>query len=283
MTKEQEALLAEIDRLSGSAIEAFSAAIPAAEQAILEQVLEAIAEMRRKSTDVVASVENLRFVNRLRQGMNGIVGSTGYSKALRQFMQAFTASGNLLNQYFASLNVGFQADKALYGAIQRANVTTTINSLLGTGMQANFIDPVINLLEKNIAGGSSYKALRAVLAQEISGNGTIEGRLTRYTGQVADDALHQYQRNYLEAISSDLGLAHYLYAGTPIRTTRPFCRTRVGSYYTLKEVQSWGGQEWAGRIPGTNSQNIRTYLGGYRCGHRLMPVSQEIYAAAMAK
>jgi len=239
--------------------------------------------MKRTATNVVASVDNLKLANKLRLRMGQIVEDSRYSVALRQFMKTFASSGNLIRDYFATLNVGFRADKALYLAVQEANVRTTISGLLGAGMSANFIDPVTSLLEKSIAGGTTYKDLRAMLKNQIVGSEDVKGKLERYATQVADDAIHQYQRNYMEAISADLGLSHYFYAGTTIRTTRPFCRSRVGGYYTLAEVQSWASLEWAGRIAGTNSQNIRTYLGGNRCKHKLIPVSREIYEKNVKK
>lgn len=263
--------------MTETALAAFSSAIPPAERAILDEVLVELAELKRTGDTVQASVANLKLANGLRSKLEKIVLDSRYSVALRQFMRSFTSTGNLLREYFASLNVGFEASKALYVAVQESNITTTIAGLLGAGMTANFVDPVTDLLQRTIAGGTSYKDLRELLRRQIVGGGDESGRLAGYAPGWADDAIHQFQRNYMEAISADLNLEYYLYGGTVIRTTRPFCQMKAGKYYSLKEVQGWASRDWAGKIPGTNSQNIRTYLGGYRCRHRLIPVSEEIF------
>jgi hypothetical protein len=86
-----------------------------------------------------------------------------------------------------------------------------------------------------------------------------------------------FQRSYLDAVSSDLNISYFLYSGTAIKTSRPFCKTRVGRIYKKSEIESWANQSWSGKMPNTTKQTIFNYAGGYRCRHKMWPASKEQY------
>ena len=89
-----------------------------------------------------------------------------------------------------------------------------------------------------------------------------------------------FNREYLQTISEDLGMRHYLYQGTIIGDTRQFCQSRAGKYFTKEEVERWASQTWDGKMAGTNSTTIFSYAGGYNCRHKLWPISVEQYNRA---
>jgi hypothetical protein len=90
-----------------------------------------------------------------------------------------------------------------------------------------------------------------------------------------------FNAEYIQTIADDLDVEYYLYQGTIIADTRPFCEARSGRFFTKEEVQKWPNLKgWQGRMAGTNSSTIFIYRGGYNCRHQLWPVAKEQYDAA---
>jgi hypothetical protein len=115
---------------------------------------------------------------------------------------------------------------------------------------------------------------KAALSQVMTGQGFDFDKfseirqspwLSKLTGQVTTD-LDGFEREVGIALGQDLGFTHYYYAGTLIKTSRPFCIERAGRIYSIKEINSWD-----------NGQGLpaNVYLGGYNCRHRLSPVSDK--------
>jgi hypothetical protein len=115
------------------------------------------------------------------------------------------------------------------------------------------------------------------LRRFIEGTPERKAYLDRYIKQTTNDAVMVFNREYLQTISEDLGLKHYLYQGTIIGDTRQFCQSRAGRFYKKEEVEKWASQSWDGKMAGTNSTTIFSYAGGYNCRHKLWPISEEQY------
>jgi hypothetical protein len=75
-------------------------------------------------------------------------------------------------------------------------------------------------------------------------------------------------------MTADLGLEFYSYSGGLMDTSRDFCIARAGKVFHRKEVESWAGQSWAGKMRGTTESSIFIYCGGYGCTHSLVPIAK---------
>src|SRR5690606_11463950 len=108
-------------------------------------------------------------------------------------------------------------------------------------------------------------------------------KLLRYARQVSSDAITQFNANYINLISDDLGLKHYYYKGTKVDDSRSLCRDLAGKYFKEEDlrsiIQRRSASGWGGMIPGTNWATFPRYRGGYNCRHYLIPVSKELYEA----
>jgi hypothetical protein len=115
-------------------------------------------------------------------------------------------------------------------------------------------------------------------------------RTTAGTAQAIAD------RSYAAAVNEELGIEYFQYLGGEIATTRPFCEHREGEIYHRKEIEAWGAGEnsagindirngtWDGRIDGTDSRSIFTFVGGWNCRHFLVPViKQRVPASVIAR
>jgi hypothetical protein len=110
----------------------------------------------------------------------------------------------------------------------------------------------------------------------VKGTPDFDGRLLSYSKGIVRDALTIYARSFQQSVTADLGLKWYLYAGGLMDTSRPFCVERAGNYYHESEIKAWAHLEWAGKMRGTSESSIFQFVGGYFCGHQLIPVHESI-------
>jgi hypothetical protein len=258
----------------------FEGRMPDANQEILDELNSFIGSLDKTGGNIRASVKNLKAIDKYRNSLDKAIKNSEYSDATKEFISNFEKSTAYIDAYFGTIVAEFGNNDELYKAILQANVDTTTETLLGSGLQANFKEPIIKILKDNVISGSDLKSARAVLKEYILGNKEIDPKLTRYVSQVANDSIRQFNRNYTKAISDDLNLPAYYYKGTKIKDTRPFCTARTGRYFKKEEVEKWASQSWQGKNPSTTSQTIFIYCGGFNCRHDLAPVSEELYERA---
>src|SRR4028119_959351 len=277
MNKAQLDIIQQLQETSDEALNALQQALPAANKQLAAELGEFLYSLDKTSSGKIKpTIANLKKVDGFRKVLNKVTDGQLYNAAVGAFISQFSRVSKLMDLYFVTVTASYSV-KPLYEAVRQANIDTTVASLLGSGLDANLKDPVIRLLKQNIAGGSDSRALRSLLEADILGTPTINPTLTRYVKQVSSDSLYQFEANYLQVVSNDLGLQHYYYQGTTIGDSRIFCVQRAGKYFRADEVKEWAELSWSGRIKGTNASNILTNRGGYGCRHLIIPVSKELY------
>ena len=114
-----------------------------------------------------------------------------------------------------------------------------------------------------------------------------DGKLLRYSKQIVTDSINQYNRQYGQIVSDDLGWNWFEYSGSLIKTSREFCVHMVKKRYVHRSEFTTvlkgdiDGKKIAvydktglpyGLIAGTDQYNFPVYAGGYQCGHLVRPV-----------
>jgi hypothetical protein len=259
--------------------------IPKANSELTDLFLELYYQLDKSSTGTIeASVKNLNLINNFRSRIDQTLMDGTYGESVNDYLSSYTSSSKYLNDYFGTIVNTFKANDKLYTSILKSNVDTTANSLLNSGIDANFTDSILKVLKDNVTSGSN----KADFIKSISANLNDEtGLLSRYVKQVAHDSIYQFNANYTNTISKDLGLTYYFYKGTKISDTRPFCNQLAGKYITEEQLKEFvtqqsqlnKGKGWQGMVKGENWSNFKIYRGGYQCRHYLIPVSKEIYDA----
>lgn len=179
----------------------------------------------------------------------------------------------------------FNTEKQIFDNITELAKVSALENLLESGVDANFIVPMIERLKVNVASGAAVADIIEEMRTYIKGDGKVLGTLRRYVGQVSHDSLIQYNRTLHTAIAEELQIEFYRYVGTRIRDTRPFCVRFLNDYFHKEEVAQLGrgidpitGRPLSkelrqGRIRGTNASNIFTNAGGWRCRHEFTAVN----------
>jgi hypothetical protein len=274
MENKQSKILDTLEETLNDASKKMEASAIDASNGLYDEIIGDIEALKRNNIGTVLnSIENLKAIQAIKPKIDQYF-KGDYSKAVKDYLKDYTSTSKLIDDYFVSILDNYERNEIVYKQISQSNVFTTVDSLLGSGIDANFKTPLIDGLQKQVSSGTSISDLKAFLKVELISQPTIK----RYISQVSSDAIRQYSRQYMNTVSDDLGLKHYLYRGTAISDTRSFCQAKHGKYFTKEQVQKWGNQgDWSGKIAGTNEINIFVNLGGWNCRHSLIPVSESIY------
>ena len=225
--------------------------------------------------NILTTNANLKLLRELRGNIKKTIITPKYKKDLGRFLGGFEELKGINDTYYKAVASGtLNANKNVFNTIKNLSIDATKNSLLETGITNEIILPVQRLLEKNITTGGNFVDLTESLRLDILGNSEKLGKLERYTKQITTDALNQFNANYNQAVSQDLGMEFYFYNGGIKETSRSYCINRVaeGRYFHKKEVEESANEQWAGKIPSTNESTIITNRGGYNCGHQWLAV-----------
>lgn len=182
----------------------------------------------------------------------------------------------LNSEYFSTMTDKFNPSRNYFKVLQTQTIEKIESFLLRDGLSFAVKTPLKDILSLNINTGGSFSGFLDQLRNFITGNEDFDGRLLSYSRGLLKDTLFNYSRAYQQAVTADLGLSYYLYAGGVMDKTRPFCMERVGNFYHEKEIKLWANQDWAGKNKDTTESSIFIYCGGHNCAHSLIPVSETL-------
>lgn len=205
-----------------------------------------------------------------------------YFQTVSNFMGEFDVQKGLNTQMLSAFGTVPQASDVVYAASRRQ----AINLLIGDHMTSRFVGSIRETLIESVSTRRSFNDMTKALSEVVIGDGQRNGQLLNWTKQVAHDSFAITDRAYTMAAAEDMDIEWWAYRGGLMETSRCFCLQRNGGFYHIKEIEGWGELKgigdcltdngWDGRMPNTDKYTIKTKLGGYRCNHSLIPVSEAI-------
>jgi hypothetical protein len=278
--KKQEKIILAVQALQDKLEADMESALPQVFKELSDDVIDLVSEL---SLDPDDRAKNLRDIIDLKRKIgDALVGNALYQSKVKEVLEGYKQLANLSDDFMSLILDDYTRKQDLYEAILKANVNITKDALLGAGIRDNFSNAIRELLKANIAGVGDKRELRKILTQFIQGTETEKPFLQRYITQVTNDSVMIFNQEYLNTISEDLDIEYYIYSGTIIKDSRPFCVARTGRLFTKEQVKSWGKLgPWKGKIPGTNEKTIFVYRGGYNCRHRIWPQNKVQYDNAL--
>ncbi|MFN7912865.1 MAG: hypothetical protein ACK5QC_13670 [Bacteroidota bacterium] len=206
-----------------------------------------------------------------------------YKEAVKTFLSSIDEGVQLTDEIARNFQKGFEPSE-IQRQIVNISKQNAINTFFGAGLDARFTQPFLEQLTSNIAARAPLREAINALKPLVQGSEGIDGKLLANIKTTASTAQAIADRSYSAAVNETLDIQWYEYLGGEIPTTRPFCQHREGQIFHRKEIEAWGDGKnsagikdiqdgvWAGRIDGTDSKSIFTFVGGWNCRHYLVPV-----------
>lgn len=168
-------------------------------------------------------------------------------------------STNFLESY-----IGFRKGKVIKGSyIDR----------LGKGEQitAQIKDTLLNAISSNASLSDYTKGLK----QLIVGDDKKPGIMERYYKQYAYDTFSQVDSITQDHIAKELDLVYFVYEGSLIQTSRPFCEKRAGKVFHVRETDDWKDDPDLVDKKTADSYQPLIERGRYNCRHWLRYVTKD--------
>ena len=239
--------------------------------------------------------DNIRRIGLITEELNKVLAGGEYRDAVQSFLSSIDEGVQLTDDIAKKIDSSFQPDNVQRQllAISKQNA---INAFFGSGLKENVTQPFLEQLTANVAARAPLNQAVKALQGVIEGTETTDGRLLANVRTTANTAQAIADRSYAAAVNEELGIEYFQYLGGEIPTTRPFCEHREGEIFHRKEIEAWGDGKnsagindirngtWDGRIDGTDSRSIFTFVGGWNCRHFLVPViKQKVPASVIAR
>jgi hypothetical protein len=208
------------------------------------------------------------IVNKLKTGL----GATDFRNAMVQFLQKFDQSITINEAIAKTFRPTYTISAAQRELINQSKLIA-IDLLTNEGYKSRIDQTVRIPLNAALQAGSSLKDAMKSMREIIQGTPDADGRLLANVRTYANTTFSTADRALSNSINKDLGIEWYRYVGGEIDTTRPFCEKHNGKYFHRLEIEEWGNDEWAGKIEGTDSENVFVFAGGWNCRHSIIPVT----------
>ena len=260
--------------------DAFIERLSPIQEQIFKKLLAKLAALKQVNGMIVPSLENLKVIDSIREFIHDELIKSDYSSAVRDYAKEFDKQAGLNAAYYTK-QFNSEFSTVLADAAVKQTKKAVVQALITDSVQVNFLTPLENTLSVAVQSGAAFSDTISAIRDFVEGNSDVDGAILKYSKQIAHDAFANADRAYNSAVSDELEVEWFLWAGGQIDTSRCFCIERHGKYYHYKEIEAWGrgedvgecGFPWAGMNRATDAQTIFNYAGGYGCLHTVAGVS----------
>lgn len=242
--------------------------------------------------NIAQTEDNIRRIGLITEELNKVLAGGEYKAAVQSFLGSIDEGVQLTDDIAKKIDKNFQPDN-VQKQLLNISKQNAINAFFGSGLRERVTQPFLEQLTANVAARAPLREAVKALQGVIEGTDTTDGRLLANVRTTANTAQAIADRSYAAAVNEELGIEYFQYLGGEIPTTRPFCQHREGEIFHRKEIESWGDGKnsggindirngtWDGRIEGTDSRSIFTFVGGWNCRHYLVPVIKQKVPASV--
>jgi hypothetical protein len=230
---------------------------------------------RNSEGKLIFSKANIAIASEITEELKNVLNVKSYLTALKEFADSFDIQAEFNDSYLGKVFKAFKPSPVADAMLQKAK-TTALEQLLGAPAQASFVTPVTDIINTAVSSGNSWIDLSEQIKNFVTGTGEDMGKLAQHASEVAYDSFAFSDRAYMNINSEAMGAEWYLWSGTELETSRPFCEERKGKYFHFREIEDMADLNWQGKADGTNSKTIFITAGGYRCIDSILPVSVSV-------
>ena len=186
-------------------------------------------------------------------------------KALKDFSAITEYIDDLLKMVVGAEELSYASiDSVVIDRLQKASY----NQYKALGQVAE--ETIANELYNQVVAGGSKQELVNTVSSILTGRLDKRGKpMIQYVDLWANDTMMNFQNSINISKAENVGIQTFLYYGSVIATTRPFCAARSGKVFTKDQINSWT-YSWKGK-----SGPAMTNRGGWNCRHHWVPVRPE--------
>jgi hypothetical protein len=133
-----------------------------------------------------------------------------------------------------------------------------------------------NVLVQAMSANRSLKNFKNGLNEVVKGSTGKDGMLDAYFHRYAYDSYNQIFEMSNKHFADGLGLKWFIYQGSIIKTTRTFCRKKVGKVFSTDEVEKWRNDSDLIEKSTKASYNPLLERGRYNCRHFIAYISEAL-------
>lgn len=234
---------------------------------IIDKLLKKLTDLQTKG-QFLFNLDTIKSISKVDAIIEEVLREEGYYDEIDKFKKDFEKASQEAVKSYSSFGT---ANQKIITAYNEAAFANFYNKMAVGFTEANIKQPIKDALFQYISSSGRFKDFKAAIHEILTAN-----NIETDTGKVAREYLFQFKRQQGQQLANEFGVKYFKYVGTEIDTTRDFCDARIGNIYTREEIQKWADEKWAGKIKGTNKDNIFTVCGGWNCRHDLMPVSERM-------
>lgn len=132
-----------------------------------------------------------------------------------------------------------------------------------------------NMVRKSVFdaafGRINFSDMMTTVGKLVEGSASVESQLQRHFKTMAIDVVNIAARSQEDMIADSLGMQAFIFTGTVIDKTRPFCRDNAGDVILVSEaLEQWpklrnekNGPQWDKDL----EYKPLEHMGGHRCRH----------------
>ena len=281
-----------------NSINGFMDKVPSVEKSMYEEILKLTKELKvDRSGRIRNTIDNYKILSELRTRLEKVVFTTEYKSAAKKLLKSFDDINKVTTDYFATFATSPTATtQDILKILRQESVNRTALYLGESGVNINVISKVQEILQTNITSGGSYAQMQADMKLFIQGDAENLGAFNKYANTFVVDGVNTYARTYQTLLTEDLDIEWYMYVGSLLETSRPWCKHMVDKKYIHKSELNTvlydnvdGVEICSAEIPcnsktklpagmkkDTTPQNILVNAGGWNCGHKFIGVDSAI-------
>lgn len=217
------------------------------------------------------------FVNAV---VNIIHNNGSYQNMLSSYLSDLSTIGSNIGKFQSSYNKVDFKDAGIKD-IQTVLITETINQFTENGLNSGFVQPLRDLMMRNVVAGISLRDAKNVLIDYISSGKDTTGKLSKYLVQTAQQGVDSYSGAINTKLQQTFVYTGLTISGSIIATSSTQCRQAIelskktNGYLTNKQwndiMQEAKQNKRAPLIEGTTLQNLPINKLHWGCRHEFTP------------
>lgn len=278
-----ESFSEDIQKQLDEAISQLEKAAGSSQDEALNKIIELTKELELSNGNIKATAANFKIIGKIKDAINAAILNATYIDSVTAYVKAFNGIADAQDRFYKQIE-GYKPSE-FNKQVRQDAITRAINALTETGLEANVVNKVEDILKNSTATSARYVDVIKQLTEFMSNTNAGEGTLLRYVKTIAVDSINIFSAAYNEVITNNIGFDWFQYVGSLRETSREFCVKMVDMRYFHKseipdilkgrlpngeKVELNGNTDLPnGMKAETNISNFRQLRGGWGCNHQI--------------